>query len=119
MAACDAIKPRNGGNDAIWDNRREKHRALLTVGSTTHGTGIGLFMHNLSKNASTTPPVLAAKVSDKSFFRLVLKGDNDGTIPIAVGMELFGDAIGGGPEMIFGTNGGSGWLSPISLRILT
>ncbi len=116
LAAFDAVKPYKGGNDEIWQlhelNRTEKHRTLLTVGSTTHGTDIGQFMWNSMKSAPNMPPKLLERMGENTMFRVVLKGDHDGTIPIAVGMELFGDLSGDPPRSDFKFEWGIGLKEP-------
>jgi hypothetical protein len=55
LAVIDSVKPYKGGNDILWRihelNNIDKHRLLVTVGSSFHGVDIGSHMvHMMRKN---------------------------------------------------------------------
>ena len=96
VAAIDALKPYKGGNEDLWMlyrlNNIEKHRLLLTVGSSAGGVHLGSMAARLfeamghteaaSKFAAMTQYIVPA---DKGF-------------PLKPGFELFKDSPGSKPD---------------------
>ena len=100
-ALIDEIKPYKGGNDTLWQiqelNIIDKHRALVTVGSSFQSLDIGANMSAVMKESFPD--------KDIPSFSLFLK-PADILFPLATGKELFFDAPDAkpNPEMQFRFN---------------
>jgi hypothetical protein len=85
VAAIDAIKPFQGGNEVLWRlnklNNIDKHRLILTVGSAVCNVDIGTFMK------MRAPPGSALSELARPMF--VKPKDN--SYPLKVGTEIFRD----------------------------
>lgn len=105
LAAVDAVMPYKGGDDRIWElhelNRREKHRALLTVGSTTSGIDIGQYMEALLDSAQGSQQNKVATVPTTGPLSFMLKSKDDGKVGLYEGMEVFSDLSSNEPNLHF------------------
>lgn len=87
VALIDNLKPYKGGNDILWRihelNNLDKHRLLVTVGSSFGSFDVGAHMHELIKKSFPNhdfPSIpLFLRPADKLF-------------PLKAGDELFSDA---------------------------
>jgi hypothetical protein len=93
IAAVDALSPYKGGNDELWLlhklNNVDKHRVLITAGSTFRSVNIGAHLsREMQKHLSSSP--MADKFANMptldSFFRPA-----DRMFPLKAGDELFID----------------------------
>lgn len=89
IAAVDAIKPYNGGNDVLWRLHKleniDKHRTIITGGSSFRSLDLGAHMSTIMQQSSPDLqiPIISA------FFRPADTG-----FPLKAGYELFSDAPG-------------------------
>jgi hypothetical protein len=93
MAIIDSLQPYRGGNDALWRihslNNRDKHRLLVTVGSSFQSFDLGAYMlptmrrmmEQLAEETGTNP-------SDLPGTSLFLK-PADNLFPLKADEELF------------------------------
>ena len=92
LAIIDSLSPYPGGNDSLWRihtlNNRDKHRLLVTVGSSFQSVDLGAYMTAGMRRMPNLPERMRANLPDLSFF--LKPGDN--LFPLTVGKELF---IGG------------------------
>jgi hypothetical protein len=95
LAIIDSLNPYKGGDDVLWRihtlNNRDKHRLLVTVGSSFQSMDIGAYMMASLKRMPNLPEDMRANLPDLPFF--VKPADN--LFPLKVGEELF---IGGNDE---------------------
>ena len=106
LAIIDSLKPYKGGNDALWRihtlNNRDKHRLLVTVGSSFQSVDIGAHMMQSMRRMPSTPRDVLSNLPDLSLF---LK-PADNLFPLKVGEDLL---VGGeddeeNPKMQFRFN---------------
>ncbi len=106
LAIIDSLSPYPGGNDALWRihtlNNRDKHRLLVTVGSSFQSMDLGAYMMANMRKMPDLPERMRANMPDLSLFLRPA----DTLFPLAVGEELF---IGGeddeeNPKMQFRFN---------------
>jgi hypothetical protein len=109
VSAINSIKPYRGGNDVLWQihrlNNIDKHRFLITVGSTFRSLDLGA--HMLQRMYEHRP-----EVANIQFPSVFFKSDNK-MFPLKPGDELFLDAPDAKPnpkmefrfEIAFGENG--------------
>lgn len=88
----DSLRPYPGGNDTLWRihalNNRDKHRLLVTAGSSFQSVDLGAYMMATMRKMPDLPEGMLANLPDLSLF--VRPADN--LFPLKVGAELF---IGG------------------------
>jgi hypothetical protein len=92
LTIIDSLNPYKGGDDVLWRihtlNNRDKHRLLVTVGSSFQSMDIGAYMMASLKRMPNLPEDMRANLPDLPFF--VMPAEN--LFPLKVGEELF---IGG------------------------
>jgi hypothetical protein len=106
LAIIDSLNPYPGGNNVLWRihtlNNRDKHRLLVTVGSSFRSMDFGAYMTaNMRKNPNL-PEVLRDNLPGLSLF--LLPANN--LFPLKAGEELFIGAVGDeeSPDMQFRFN---------------
>jgi hypothetical protein len=92
LSIIDSLKPYPGGNDALWRihtlNNRDKHRLLVTVGSSFGSLDIGSHIMAQMRRMPGLPESMRTNLPDLPFF--LRPADN--LFPLRAGVELF---IGG------------------------
>ena len=92
VAIIDSLTPYPGGNDALWRihtlNNRDKHRLLVTVGSSFQSLDLGAYMMASMRKMPNMPEEMRDNLPDLPLF---LRPE-DNLFPLTVGAELF---IGG------------------------
>ena len=92
LAIIDSLSPYPGGNDDLWRihtlNNRDKHRLLVTVGSSFQSMDLGAYMMASMRKMANLPEHMRANLPDLPLF--LRPADN--LFPLTVGTELF---IGG------------------------
>lgn len=92
LAIIDSLSPYQGGNDTLWRihtlNNRDKHRLLVTVGSSFQSMDLGAYMMANMRKMPGLPEEMRSNMPDLSLF---LK-PADNLFPLKAGEELF---IGG------------------------
>jgi len=85
----DSVKPYKGGSDVLWRihelNNLDKHRLLVTVGSSFGSLDLGAHMHEMMKKSFPGHDFLSIPL----FIR-----PPDILFPLKIGDELFSDAPG-------------------------
>jgi hypothetical protein len=89
LAIIDSLSPYPGGNDVLWRihtlNNHDKHRLLVTVGSSFQSFDVGAYMGASMRRMANFPEGLRANLPDLSLF---LK-PADNLFPLTIGEELF------------------------------
>ena len=89
LAIIDSLNPYRGGNDILWRihtlNNRDKHRLLVTVGSSFQSVDLGAYMMASMRKMPGFSERMRANMPDLSVF---LK-PADNLFPLRVGEELF------------------------------
>jgi hypothetical protein len=89
LAIIDSLNPYPGGNDVLWRihslNNRDKHRLLVTVGSSFQSMDLGAYMTASMKRIPNLPERMRANMPDLSLF--LRPADN--LFPLGVGEQLF------------------------------
>jgi hypothetical protein len=92
LTIIDSLSPYPGGNDTLWRihtlNNRDKHRLLVTVGSSFQSMDFGAYMMRRMKRMPDLPEQMRANLPNLPVF--LRPADN--LFPLTVGAELF---IGG------------------------
>jgi hypothetical protein len=92
LAIIDSLSPYPGGNDVLWRihmlNNRDKHRLLVTVGSSFQSVNLGSYMMARMRRMPNLPEHMRANFPDLPLF--LRPADN--LFPLSAGTELF---IGG------------------------
>jgi hypothetical protein len=88
----DSVKPYKGGNDLLWKihelNRIDKHRLLVTVGSSFQSMDVGAHLRTL----------IAKELPGMEIpIRPIFLKPADTLFPLNVGSELFNDEPGAQP----------------------
>jgi hypothetical protein len=93
LAIIDSLNPYPGGNDALWRihalNNRDKHRLLVTVGSSFQSVDIGAHMMESMRKMPDMPANMRDNLPDISLF--LRPADN--LFPLKVGDELLIGAV--------------------------
>jgi hypothetical protein len=92
LAIIDTLSPYPGGNDVLWRihtlNNRDKHRLLVTVGSSFQSLDLGAYMMASMRKMPSLPEGMRDNLPDLPLF----VRPADSLFPLTVGEELF---IGG------------------------
>ena len=105
-AVIDSLRPYAGGNDALWRihtlNNRDKHRLLVTVGSSFQSLDLGAYLMESMKRMTDIPEDMRANFPDIPLFLR----PTDNLFPLTVGAELFigGEGDKANPNMQFRFN---------------
>ncbi|HTA04418.1 MAG TPA: hypothetical protein VK802_28855 [Streptosporangiaceae bacterium] len=89
LAVIDSLRPYAGGNNTLWRihalNNLDKHRLLVTVGSSFQSMDLGAYMLANMRTMPGLPEGMRANLPDLPLF---LK-PADNLFPLAAGAELF------------------------------
>jgi len=93
LAIIDSLSPYPGGNDILWRihslNNRDKHRLLVTVGSSFRSFDIGAYMMATMRKTSALPEGMRDNLPELPVF--VRPADN--MFPLTAGQKLFAGAV--------------------------
>lgn len=89
LAVIDSLHPYPGANDALWRihtlNNRDKHRLLVTVGSSFQSMDLGAYMMASMRRMPALPEGIRGNLPDLPLF--LRPADN--LFPLTVDAELF------------------------------
>jgi len=91
LAIIDSLRPYSGGNDVLWRihtlNNRDKHRLLVTVGSSFHSMDVGAHLTAIMREMPI--PEQFEQFRGKLPTWSVFLKPADNLFPLAAGAELF------------------------------